>query len=163
MYAYVPWQQKTSAGLGDDPARWIAVVRGATGIDLAAAADLRAECARLGGTWRAADSSSAIAGALIAGAIAPLEAQIATLRRSEEALRRAKEASDRAAATARAAQATARDAQKAAEEAYQSLFTRPIELTLATRRFTAANGVALVTGSAADPVTITVEVTTAQR
>ncbi len=163
MYAYVPWQQKTSAGLGDDPARWIAVVRGATGIDLAAAADLRAECARLGGTWRAADSSSAIAGALIAGAIAPLEAQIATLRRSEEALRRAKEASDRAAATARAAQATARDAQKAAEEAYQSLFTRPIELTLATRRFTAANGVALVTGSAADPVTITVEVTRAQR
>lgn len=161
-YAYVPWQ-KTAAGLGDDPARWIAVARSATGVDLAAAPDLRVACTGLGGTWHAADTSSAIAGALVAAAIAPLEAQIAALRRSEDTLRRAKEASDRATATARTAQAAARDAQKAAEEAYQALFTRPIDLSLATRRFSVSDGVALVTGSATDPVSITVEVTRAQR
>lgn len=168
-YAYVPWQ-KTTAGLGDDPARWIAVVRTATGVDLAAATDLRAACERLGGSYHAADTSSSVASALIAGAlaplqaqIAPLQAQVATLRSSEASLRRAKEASDRAAATAREAQAAAKEAQRAAEVAYQSLFTRPIELTLAARRFAASSGVAMITGAPTDLVSITVEVTSAQR
>ncbi len=51
-YAYVPWQ-KNSAGLGDDPASWIAVVKRATGVDLATIADPRAECERLGGRYLA--------------------------------------------------------------------------------------------------------------
>lgn len=168
-YGYVPWQ-KASAGLGDEPARWIAVVRRATGVDLATAADLRVACEGLGGRYRAADTSSSVAGALIAGAVAPLEAQIATLKTSEAtlksseaSLRRAKEASDRALAAARAALAVARETQRAADAAYQAFFTRPIALTLAARRFAPANGVALITGSPTDPVAITVEVTRRQR
>jgi hypothetical protein len=168
-YAYVPWQ-RTSAGLGDDPAKWIAVVNRATGVDLATVADPRAACERLGGVYHAADTSSSIAGALVAAAIAPLDAQIttlknseATLKASEASLRRAKETADRAAATAREAQAAARAAQRAAEEGYQAFFTRPISLTLAERRFSLSAGVAMVTGPATDPVALTVEVTRAQR
>jgi len=161
-YAYVPWQ-RASAGLGDDPAAWIAVVRSATGVDLATVADPRAACEGIGGTYHAADTSSSIAGALVAAAIAPLDAQISALKASEASLRRSKEASDRAAATARDAQAAARAAQRAAEEGYQAFFTRPISLTLAQRRFSLASGVAMVTGPATDPVALTVEVTRAQR
>jgi hypothetical protein len=161
-YGYVPWQ-KASAGLGDDPATWIAVVRAATGVDLATAPDSAAACARLGGTYHAADTSTPVAAALVAAATAPLEARVASLQRENAALARAKDASDRAAAAARAAQAAAREAQRAAEAAYQSIFTRPIALTLAAKRFAPGNGVALITGSATDPVTITVEVTRRQR
>jgi hypothetical protein len=147
FYDYVPWQ-KTSAGLGDDPATWIAVVRTATGVDLsrlAAAADFRRACEDLGGTYHAADTASAVASALIANATAPLQRQVDTLTR-------ARAASDRAAATAR-------DAQRLAEAAYQALFTKPIDLTLAAKRFAAAGGVAMVTGSPSDPVTVTLELT----
>lgn len=161
-YGYVPWQ-KGSAGLGDDPAKWIPVVRRATGVDLATAADLRAACEGLGGRYHTADTSSAIATAQIAAATAPLDAQIATLKRSEATLRTGKDASDRALATARAALAAARDAQRAADVAYQAFFTRPIKLTLATRRFTLSSGVALITGSPTDPVALTVEITRRQR
>jgi hypothetical protein len=170
-YDYVPWQ-KTSAGLGDDPARWLPVVRRATGVDLAAATDFRAACERLGGTYYAADVSSPLADALIANAVAPLQTQVASLQRdngtlqrdiarlqSENAsLRRGKEASDRAAAAARDAATVARDARRAAEVAYQALFTRPIALTLAAKRFAPRNGVVMITGSATDPVTVTVEI-----
>lgn len=143
-FNYVPWQ-KTSAGLGDDPARWIPVVRTATGVDLSTATDLRRSCTDLGGTYNAADTSSSIADALIVTATAPLLRQIATLTR-------ARDASDRAAATARAAQ-------RAAEAAYQALFTKPIELQLAAKRFAPANGlVVLITGSPTDPVNVTLEI-----
>jgi hypothetical protein len=162
VYAYVPWQ-KSSAGLGDDPAAWLPVVRRATGVDLATVADASAACAGLGGRYLPADTAAPIAGALIAGAVAPLDAQIAALRRSEATLRSGKEASDRALAAARDALRAARDALRAADAAYQALFLRPIELTLATRRFTLSGGVALVTGVATDPVALTVEVSRAQR
>lgn len=161
-YAYVPFQ-KASAGLGDDPAKWIDVVRRATSVDLAATTDLRAACERLGGRYHTADTSSSIASAQIAAAVAPLDAQIATLKRSEATLRTGKDASDRALAAARTALATARDAQRAADAAYQAFFTRPIDLTLAARRFAPVNGVALITGAPTDPVEITVEVTRRQR
>jgi len=147
-FAYVPWQ-KTSAGLGDDPTKWIPVVRTATGVDLSSATDLRRACTDLGGTYHAADTASSIADVLIANATAPLNRQIATLTR-------ARDASDRAAATARAAQ-------RAAEAAYQALFTKPIELTLAAKRFAPANGLAvMVTGSPTDPVDVTLELTKQQ-
>jgi len=147
-FDYVPWQ-KASAGLGDDPARWIAVARAATGVDLSSATDLRRACTDLGGTYNAADTASSIADALIANATAPLQRQIA-------ALTRARAASDAAAATARAAQ-------RAAEAAYQALFTKPIELTLAAKRFAPANGLAvMVTGSPTDPVDVTLELTKRQ-
>jgi hypothetical protein len=150
-YNYVPWQ-KTSAGLGDDPAKWIPVVRTATRVDLSTATDLRRACTDLGGTYNAADTASSIADALIANALVPLQRQIATLQGQVATLTRARAASDRAAATAR-------DAQRLAEAAYQALFTKPIELTLAAKRFAPASGVALVTGSPTDPVTVTLELT----
>lgn len=151
-YNYVPWQ-KTSAGLGDDPAKWIPVVRAATGVDLATATDLRRSCTDLGGTYNAADTASSIADTLIANALAPLQRQVTTLQGQVASLTRARAASDRAAQTAR-------DAQRLAEAAYQALFTKPIELQLAAKRVSPANGVAvLVTGSPTDPVTVTLELT----
>ncbi|MDO8211067.1 hypothetical protein [Conexibacter sp. CPCC 206217] len=173
-YRYVPWQT-TSAGLGDDPATWLSVVRSATGVDLTTVTDRAAACTRLGGTYHAADGSTNIAGAQVAAAAAaaaatqvaaataPLRTQIAGLQRDNATLARAKDVSDRAAAAARVALAVAREAQRAAEVAYQSIFTRPIELTLAAKRFAPDAGVALITGSATDPVTVTVEVTRRQR
>jgi hypothetical protein len=147
-YDYIPWQ-KTSAGLGDDPTKWIPVVRTATRVDLSTATDLRRACTDLGGTYHAADTASSIADVLIANATAPLQRQIATLTR-------ARDASDRAAATARAAQ-------RAAETLYQSFFTKPIELTLAAKRFAPASGVAvMITGSPTDPVDVTLELTRKQ-
>jgi hypothetical protein len=146
FYNYIPWQ-KTSAGLGDDPATWTAVVRTATGVDLsrlAAAADLRRACEGLGGTYHAADTASAVATTLIANATAPLQRQV-------DALTRARAASDRAAATAR-------DAQRLAEAAYQALFTKPIALTLAAKRFALGRGVVMITGSPTDPVDVTLEI-----
>jgi hypothetical protein len=157
-YNYIPWQ-KTTAGLGDDPAKWIPVVRAATGVDLSAATDLRRACTDLGGTYQVADTASSIADLLIANALTPLQrqvttlqGQIATLQSQVASLTRARAASDRAATTAR-------DAQRLAEAAYQALFTKPIDLTLAAKRFAPADGVALVTGSPTDPVTVTLEVT----
>jgi hypothetical protein len=148
VYAYVPWQ-KTSAGLGDDPTKWIPVVRTATGVDLSTATDLRRACTDLGGTYHTADTVSSIVDALIANATAPLQRQIATLTR-------ARDAADRAVATARAAQ-------RAAETLYQSFFTKPIELTLAAKRFAPANGVAvMITGSPTDPVDVTLELSKQQ-
>lgn len=160
-YAYVPWQ-KTSAGLGDDPATWIPVVKRATDVDLATVGDLRAACERLGGRYHAADSSSAIGDKLVTAsvtsAVAPLQTQLADLRRAKEAVDRSLADTKATLATTRTALQTARDALRAADAAYQALFLRPIELTLATRRFQLADGVALITGVATDPVTVTVDV-----
>lgn len=149
-YNYVPWQ-KTSAGLGDDPTRWIPVVRSATGVDLSAATDLRRACTDLGGTYHAADTTSTVADVLISNATAPLQRQIATLTRQVDTLTRARAASDRAAATAR-------DAQRLAEAAYQALFTKPITLTLAAKRFALGSGVVMISGSPTDPVDVTLEI-----
>jgi hypothetical protein len=92
-----------------------------------------------------ADTATPIASTLVANAIAPLATQITTLRRARDA--------------AAAAAATARAAQAADEAAYQALFTKPITLTLAAKRFAPADGVVMVTGSPTDPVTVTLELT----
>jgi len=88
FYNYIPWQ-KTTAGLGDDPAKWIPVVKEATGVDLSALsteAEFKAACEALnGGTgvYHKADTSSNIVSAQTAAAakeaVAPFEAQVATL------------------------------------------------------------------------------------
>ncbi len=147
-YNYIPWQ-KASAGLGDDPAKWIAVVKTATGVDLATESNLTTACTGLGGTFHAADSSTAIASALIANAVAPLNKEIASLKKAKE--------------TAEKATKTATDARKLAEEGYQALYDRPLVLALAQKRFAASAGVALVTGMITDPVVLTIEVTKKQR
>lgn len=153
-YAYVPWQ-KTTVGLGDDPTKWIPVVRTATRVDLSTATDLRRACTDLGGTYHAADTASSVADALIAAATAtataPLQRQITTLQGQIATLTRARATSDRAAATAR-------DAQRLAEAAYQALFTKPITLTLASKRFALGSGVVMVSGSPTDPVDVTLEI-----
>lgn len=152
-YDYVPWQ-KASAGLGDDPTTWIPVVRAATGVDLTAlstAADFRAACVTLGGTYVAADTATPIDAAIVSAATAPLERQVTTLQAQVASLTRAKATSDAAAATARAAQT-------ADEAAYEALFTKPITLTVAAKRFAPSNGVVMVTGSPTDPVDVTLEV-----
>jgi hypothetical protein len=84
FYAYVPWQ-KGSAGLEDDPATWIAVVKDRTGVDLTTA-DPATSCAAEGGTYTPADETVSTAKALAAGTVeeetAPLTGQIASLTKS---------------------------------------------------------------------------------
>lgn len=147
-YNYIPWQ-KTGAGLGDDPAKWIPVVKTATGVDLSTASNLTTACTDLGGTYHAADTSSAIASALIANATAPLQKEITSLKKAKE--------------TAEKASATASAARKVAEEGYQALYDRPLVLDLAEKRFAPNAGVALVLGMITDPVVVTIEVTKKQR
>jgi hypothetical protein len=85
FYNYVPWQ-KESAGLEDDPATWIAVVKAETGVDLATEADPAAACLAEGGTYTPADEIQTTAKALAAGTVeqetAPLTAEIAKLTAS---------------------------------------------------------------------------------
>ena len=154
-YNYVPWQ-KDSAGLGDDPAKWIPVVKAATGVDLATAANLTTACTDIGGTYHAADTKSAIADKLVANAVAPLDKQIAALQKQLADLTKAKAALDKTAAADKAGR-------KAAEEGYQAQYTRELKLTLAGKRFVRGNGVALATGGVGDPVTVTLEVGKKQR
>jgi hypothetical protein len=86
FYDYIPFQ-KASAGLGDDPAKWIPVVKTLTGVDLATVADPAAACASIGGTYKAADplvtNSTAVSSATIADAVtaatSPLNTQITGL------------------------------------------------------------------------------------
>lgn len=156
-YNYIPWQ-KASAGLGDDPAKWIAVVKAETGVDLSTlttVATFTTACESLGGTYHAADTSSAIATSLIANALAPLQKQIATLQAQVATLTKAKAASDKASQTDKAAR-------KLAEDGYQALYARPLIVTLAAKRFAPRGGIALVTGSVNDPVTVTLELTRKQ-
>jgi hypothetical protein len=82
FYNYVPFQ-KTSAGLEDDPALWLAAIKNRTGLDLAAVTDVAAACAGLGGTYRAADATMTTTTSLASGTIeeatVPLEAKIGEL------------------------------------------------------------------------------------
>jgi hypothetical protein len=92
FFDYIPWQ-KTSAGLGDVPAEWIAVVEEKTGVDLAALAgeaEFKAACEGLGGAYRKVDAASNPATNSIADAvekaIAPLEAEIGALLGAKSSL-----------------------------------------------------------------------------
>lgn len=151
-YNYVPFQ-KASAGLGDDPAKWIPVVKTATGVDLSTVADAKAACTGLGGTYQAADTSTAVASQLIANAVAPLNTKITGLDTKVASL-------TKDVATAKAATTTAKDLQKAAEVAYQdALFNREVIVTPSAKRLAPGHVVALLTGSVTDPVDVTLEVT----
>jgi uncharacterized small protein (DUF1192 family) len=83
FYNYVPFQTG-SAGLEDDPARWIPVVRDRTGIDLTSVADPAAACTNLGGTYAPADAIQTSTAQLNSGyleqQIAPLNAEITGLK-----------------------------------------------------------------------------------
>jgi hypothetical protein len=106
FFGYIPWQ-KTSAGLGDDPAAWIGVVQTLTGVDLSALSgvdEFKAACASIGGAYHPADLSSAVASSMVADAVTPLKAQIAQLTTERDA---AVAARDEADAARRAAEADA--------------------------------------------------------
>jgi hypothetical protein len=84
FYGYVPFQSGP-AGLEDDPASWIAVVRAETGVDLTgmSADAARSACQGAGGTFVPADGTQTTAAALATGVTEPLEAEITTLTRAK--------------------------------------------------------------------------------
>jgi hypothetical protein len=142
FFNYIPWQS-TSAGVGDEPSKWIPVVKAATGVDLSTLADTAAfktacESAPVSGFYHAADGSAAIATASIAAATAPLQSQVTQLQTQITTLQAAKAASDASAVLAEAAR--------------QALVNRPLALTLSGKKF--GQAVAMVTGTAGTAVTV---------
>ncbi len=96
---------------------------------------------RIGGTYHKADTASVIDTATVKAQTDPLNSMITTLQTGQTTLQAAKAASDAAAA--------------AAEAARQALVARPLTLTLAATKFSAA--VVMVTGAAGTPVTVTLK------
>jgi hypothetical protein len=132
FFDYVPWQSR-SAGLGDDPAKWIPVVKSATGIDLTGMTDAQAQaaCTSLAGSTTAyhkADTQANIADALLASVTSPLQIQISQLQNQVGVLQAGKAASDAA------------------------LLNRPLALTLSATKFDLP--VAMVTGLPGTAVTV---------
>lgn len=69
FFNYVPWQ-KTSAGLEDDPTKWIPVVLAKTGVNLSSystVGEFTAACAGIGGVYTAADKTGTTVEALNSG------------------------------------------------------------------------------------------------
>jgi len=77
-YGYIPFQA-TSAGLGDDPTKWISKVKAASGVTLTTTTDLAAACAGIGGTFVPADAVVTSSAALATGVTAPLQTKITEL------------------------------------------------------------------------------------
>lgn len=179
-FNYIPWQ-KTGVTIGADtnllgetPAYWIAVVKSATnglagapagGVDLSALStvqDFTNACTALGGTYKVADTASAIANSLIANAVAPLNTQITALTADKAALTAdkaaltagKKAAEDLAAANAAAAAA----AQADADAARAKLLFGPLKVALDATTFSASaltSGVSVkLTGPAQQPVAV---------
>lgn len=175
FYAYVPFQQR-SAGLEDDPERWIPVVQETTGIDLRTIGDSDAArqtaCGSIGGTYYPADevqsSNASFNSGLIADTKAPFEASIGTLQ-AQLATSEAAKAAAEGAATANAARATAAEQRATAAEAKLSAapVAKPLAATLSARsyapRVLAGSGVRVaVTGPAGQKVTVRATVSAAQ-
>ena len=93
FFNYVPWQ-KTSAGLEDDPAKWIPVVLAKTGVNLSSystVGEFTAACTGIGGVYTAADKigttmqsmnsgyAAEVTAAVTAAVGAPLQAEVAKL------------------------------------------------------------------------------------
>jgi hypothetical protein len=140
FFNYIPWQ-KTSAGLGDDPAHWIPVIKAATGVDLSALtteSDFRTACesAPVNGVYRKADTGASITSALETAITDPLKSQVTSLQTQVGTLTAAK---------------------AAAEAAQAALVNRPLTLKLAAKTF--STPVAMVTGAAGTKVTVTIETT----
>jgi hypothetical protein len=166
FYAYVPFQTG-SAGLEDDPARWLPVVLAKTGVDLRTVADTDAarkaacEAPAVGGTYYPADATQSSVASFNSGLIEETEARTAApfearIRTFEETLAAA--TAKQAATDAQLAAAVARPAQGAA--------AKPLAATLATRRLTPArlvsSGVPVsVTGPAGQAVRVRATVTAA--
>jgi hypothetical protein len=136
FYNYIPWQ-KTSVGIGDEPAKWIDAVKAATGIDLAALntpAEFKAACETFpGASYYTADTASSITSATVADAVAPLNTQVSTLQSQITQLQTGMSSLTAAKAAV--------DAQLAA-----ALTPKPRALTLKLSAKKFDQGVAMVTG-----------------
>jgi hypothetical protein len=145
FFNYIPWQ-KTSAGLGDDPAHWIPVVKAATGVDLSkliTEPDFQTACesAPVNGVYRKADTGASITSALETSITDPLKSQITSLQTQV--------------GTVQGQLAAAQAAATAAETARQALANRPLALTLSSKKLTTP--VVMVTGTVGTAVTVTVK------
>jgi|tagenome__1003787_1003787.scaffolds.fasta_scaffold20911514_3 hypothetical protein len=131
FFNYVPFQSK-SAGLGDDPAKWIPVVKSVLNVDLTGMSDAQAQaaCTGAGGTYRKADTPASIADALLASVTSPLQSQVSQLQNQVGVLQAAKAAADAAA------------------------LDRPLALTPSSKTFDTP--VAMVTGLPGTAVTVKV-------
>lgn len=170
-YDYVPWQAKglTLAGapkgadanlLGEDPAKWVPVVKAATnglpgapagGVDLGkltTTQQLTDACAALGGTFRAADTASDVASKYVALALAPLQTQVTKLTDDNKKL-------NDDLTKLKADKKTADTKLASTEAARLALVNRTLTVTLAATRFTPRAGVtALVTGPVGGAVVV---------
>jgi hypothetical protein len=156
FFNYIPWQS-ASAGVGDEPSKWLPVVKAATGVDLSALADEAAfkaacESAPVSGTYHEADVSAAIATATVAAATAPLQTQVNTLQSQVAQFQNQ-------VTTLQAAKVAADTAAAVAETGRQALADRPLALTLSAKKF--GQAVAMVTGVAGTAVTVELSLTAA--
>ena len=74
-----PWWQKTSAGLEDDPTKWIPVVLAKTGVDLSSYStvdEFTAACAGIGGVYTAADKIGTTMQSMNSGYAAEVTAEV---------------------------------------------------------------------------------------
>lgn len=125
FYDYVPFQA-TTAGFGDTPAKWIAVVKDLTGVDLATTTDFAAACTTLGGTYYGADAvqstgkqfASANIADEVKAATTPLSAQVGTLTTQVTDL---------------LAQVAAANGARAAAEAQTKAAAAPLKVAIITR------------------------------
>ena len=154
FYNYVPFQTE-SAGLEDDPAKWLATLagKGVTTADLATVESRTAKCTALGGTYTPADTIATQASALAEGLTKPLEARFNLATASNTTL-----------TSQVAALTTEVTALKTQVSGLQAAAT-PIKLTVASAKAkTVASKGAVVTVSAQaqKAVTVTVSLTEAQ-
>ncbi len=132
FYAYVPFQA-TTANFGDTPAKWIAVVKSLTGVDLATTTDFAGACATLGGTYYPADTvqstgkqfASANIADEVKAATAPLAAQVTALTTRVSDLL--------AQASAATAGAQAAGAGKASAEAQAAAARTPLKVAIISK------------------------------
>ncbi|HEY6890828.1 MAG TPA: hypothetical protein VI300_23690 [Solirubrobacter sp.] len=161
FYGYLPWQ-KDPAGIGDDPAHWIPVVKAATaglpgappgGVDLSAltsAADFTRACQALGGTYHPADTASNVTTAVVAdavdAAVAPLNAQISAFSAQVNSL---------------VPQLAALGSENAAlKVAAPVTGPRTLRVTLTGRRLELARITAMVTGTPGRRATVEAQIST---
>ncbi len=175
FYGYIPFQ-KDAVGIDDDPADWIAIVKAASGVDLATistAAAAQTACTGIGGTYIPADLPAsgsvnvigAVAGgaangvltgwakatvdAATAAAIAPKDASIATLTKEKADLMGVNTALDAA--------------KKAAETALADEKDRDVNVTRGSNVLDTTEVYAMVTGDAGAKVTVKLTVTFATK
>ena len=154
FYNYVPFQT-ASAGLEDDPAKWLATLAGAgvTTADLATEQSRTTKCTALGGAYTPADTIATSAAALAEGMTKPLDEQVKTTTAANSTL------------TTQVATLTTELNAVKANVASLMLAATPITLTLASAKATtvAASGAKVaVSGQPLKLVTVTVSISDAQ-